>query len=55
MFMKSFVVEGVALGTAGEKVTYLSVDPSRQGAEIAHKAGVAEVVKSDTDVDGAAP
>jgi hypothetical protein len=36
----------------GLKVTYLSAEPSRHGAEIAHMLGEAEIAKSETEVDG---
>jgi len=44
MFIYEFAVVGaVTAGLAGENVTYLSAEPSRQGAEIAHKyTGVVE-------------
>jgi hypothetical protein len=41
---------------AGDSVAYLSVEPSRQGAEHAHKGGAAVLeTQSDVEVDGAAP
>lgn len=44
----------VAMGTfgcAGVKVTYFSVEPSRQGAEMPHRFTVVEATKSDTELE----
>jgi hypothetical protein len=52
-FIYWLVVVGVALDVALESVMYLSVEPSRQGAESAHISGVpALLAKSETDVEG---
>jgi len=53
----NYIVDGVPSPiVAGESVAYLSVEPSRHGAETAHIGGASvEETQSDVEVEGAAP